>query len=176
MSSVRLRRALSAAALLCASPMLIGGLGPRQNFEERLLAAHNRERNTMGVEPLKWDPVLARTARDWARYLARTGKFEHSPDSPWYAEQEGENLWAGSVGYYQPESMVGLWVAEKREFKAGVFPNNSRSGDVEDVGHYTQLIWSRTGAVGCALEKGRDEDFLVCRYTSAGNVPGERPV
>ena len=176
MSRSRLRRAVSAAALLCASPMLIGGLGPRQNLEERLLAAQNRERDALGVEALKWDPVLANEARDWARYLARTGKFEHSPDGPWYAEQEGENLWAGTVGYYQPESMVGLWVAEKRVFKAGVFPNNSRSGDVEDVGHYTQLIWSQTGSVGCAVEKGREEDILVCRYTRAGNVPGERPV
>ena len=115
-------------------------------------------------------------ARDWARYLPRTGRFEHSQDDPWYAEPEGENLWAGTVGYFQPEAMVGLWTSEKRSFKAGVFPNNSRSGQVEDVGHYTQLIGSRRGAVACALEKGREEDVLVCRYTRAGNVPGERPV
>ena len=72
--------------------------------------------------------------------------------------------------------MVGLWTAEKRDYKPGVFPNNSRSGDVEDVGHYTQLIWSNTGAVGCALARGQDEDFLVCRYSQAGNVLGERPI
>ena len=176
MSRSRLRRALSAAVLLAVSPMLIGGLGARQNLEERLLAAHNRERDALGVEPLEWDPILARSARDWARYLARTGRFEHSPDGPWYAEPEGENLWAGTPDHFQPEAMVGLWIAEKRDFKAGVFPNNSRSGRVADVGHYTQLIWSRTGSVGCALEKGRAEDVLVCRYTRAGNVPGERPV
>ena len=172
----RSRRIAAAMALLCASPVLQGGLGPRQNFEERLLAAHNRERDAIGVEALKWDPVLARTAREWARYLARSGRFEHSPDNPWWAEPEGENLWAGTVNYYQPESMVGLWAAEKRNYKAGVFPNNSRTGRVESVGHYTQLIWARTGAVGCALERGRHEDFLVCRYTQAGNVLGERPV
>ena len=130
----------------------------------------------MGAAPLKWDPVLARSARDWAEYLARSGKFQHSPDSPWYSEPEGENLWAGTVGYYQPESMVGLWTAEKREFKQGVFPNNSRDGRVESVSHYTQLIWSRTGSVGCALVPGRKEDVLVCRYTQAGNVLGERPI
>jgi hypothetical protein len=155
---------------------MISGVGPRQNFEERLLAAHNRERDAMGVEALRWDPALARSARDWARYLARSGKFEHSPDSPWYSDPEGENLWAGSVGYYQPEAMVGLWTAEKRDFKTGVFPNNSRDGNVESVSHYTQLIWSRTGAVGCALEPNGKEDVLVCRYSQAGNVLGQRPI
>jgi hypothetical protein len=176
MSRSRLRRVTSAIALVCVSPVLLGGLGPRQNFEERLLASQNRERDAMGVAPLTWDPVLARSARDWARYLARTGRFEHSPDGPWYMEAEGENLWAGTVGYYQPEAMVGLWTAEKRDFKPGVFPNNSRSGRVENVSHYTQLIWARTGAVGCALEKGKEEDVLVCRYTQTGNVLGERPL
>ena len=170
------RRVASALAVLLVAPALISGVGPRQNFEERLLAAHNRERDAMGAAPLKWDPVLARSARDWAEYLARSGKFQHSPDSPWYSDPEGENLWAGTVGYYQPQSMVGLWTAEKRDFKQGVFPNNSRNGRVENVSHYTQLIWSGTGSVGCALAPGRKEDVLVCRYTQAGNVLGERPI
>ena len=176
MSSARLRRIAAAVFIASASPILVGGLAPRQNFDERLLAAHNRERDAIGAAPLKWDPKLARSAQSWASYLAETGKFEHSPDGPWYAEPEGENLWAGTVGYYQPEAMVGLWAAEKRNYKAGVFPNNSRTGQVENVGHYTQVIWSNTGAVGCALARGRTEDFLVCRYSRAGNVLGERPI
>jgi hypothetical protein len=175
MSRSRLHRVAAALALLCISPALQGGVGFRQNFEERLLAAHNRERDAMGAPSLRWDPALARSAEDWARYLARTGKFEHSPDDNWW-DTEGENLWAGTLNYYQPEAMVGLWASEKRDYKPGVFPNNSRSGDVENVGHYTQLIWSRTGAVGCAIARGRDEDFLVCRYSQAGNVLGERPI
>jgi hypothetical protein len=176
MSGSRLRRVASVIGLLCVSPAMISGVGARQNFDERLLAAHNRERDAMGAAPLKWDPVLARSARDWAEYLARSGKFEHSKDDPWYADPEGENLWAGTVGYFQPESMVGLWTAEKRDFKPGVFPNNSRDGQVENVSHYTQLIWSRTGSVGCALAPGKEEDVLVCRYSEAGNVLGQRPI
>src|SRR6476619_3713778 len=174
MSRSQLLRVAAVLALACVSPALQGGVGFRQNFEERLLAAHNRERNAIGAPPLQWDPALARSARDWAAYLARTGKFEHSPDSPWW-DPEGENLWAGTVNYYQPESMVGLWTAEKRDYKAGVFPNNSRSGDVENVGHYTQMIWRSTRQVGCATAVGRQGGFLVCRYSDAGNVYGERP-
>ena len=72
--------------------------------------------------------------------------------------------------------MVGLWVAEKRDFQPGVFPNNSRSGNVEDVGHYTQLIWKETTAVGCSIIRGKQEEFLVCRYSTPGNVIGQRPI
>jgi hypothetical protein len=71
--------------------------------------------------------------------------------------------------------MVHLWVSEKRDYRPGVFPNISRSGDIEQVGHYTQLIWRASRQVGCATAVGRDEEFLVCRYSSAGNVYGERP-
>jgi len=106
MSRSRQRRIAVAVVLLLASPVLQGGLGPQQNFEERLLAAHNRERDAIGTAPLKWDPVLARSARDWAQYLARTGRFEHSPDSPWWSDPEGENLWAGTVGYYSASREV----------------------------------------------------------------------
>ena len=139
-----------------------------------MLAAHNRERTAAGVEPLQWDERLADSAADWADYLAATGRFEHSPDDPG-AKPEGENLWAGTPARFQPEAMVGLWVAEKRHFKPGVFPDNSRSGRVEEVSHYTQLMWRRSGMVGCALRRGRGEDVLVCRYSAAGNVIGERP-
>jgi cysteine-rich secretory family protein len=71
--------------------------------------------------------------------------------------------------------MVRLWASEKRDYRPGIFPANSRSGDVENVGHYTQMIWRQSRQVGCATAVGRHEEFLVCRYSAAGNVYGERP-
>ena len=168
-------RRVLAAVLSCAAPFLLGGLGFRQNFETRLLAAHNRERAVVGAPTLHWDPQLAAGAKDWANHLATENRFEHSPDEPG-VEPKGENLWAGSVDRFQPETMVGLWVAEKSDYRPGVFPDNSRSGAVERVSHYTQLIWVRTNKVGCALARGQKEDFLVCRYSQPGNVIGQRPV
>lgn len=160
--------------LFIATPALTGALGPRQAFDDRLLAAHNRERLAVGAAPLSWDPQLAASARRWAKHLAATNTFVHSNQPG--SESEGENLWAGTAGFYQPERMVGLWAAEKRYYKVGVFPNNSSTGNVADVGHYTQLIWARTERVGCALAHGTEEDFLVCRYKRAGNVVGEAPI
>jgi hypothetical protein len=100
-----------------ASPLLIGSVGLRTQFEDRLLAAHNRERYAMSVPMLQWDPKLARGASTWAAHLSRSGKFEHSPDDP-RREPVGENIWGGTPKAYAPESMVGLWIAEKRQFKS----------------------------------------------------------
>jgi hypothetical protein len=170
---VQTKKILPIVLLLC-SPLLIGGTATRADFNQRLLAAHNAERAIIGVPPLQWNPQLAADARVWADDLAATGRFEHSPDEPG-AEPQGENLWAGTPRAFSPEAMVHLWVAEKRDYRPGVFPNNSRSGDVENVGHYTQMIWRESRQVGCATAVGRNEEFLVCRYSRAGNVYGERP-
>lgn len=167
-------RKIAAAALLVLSPVLIGGTATRADFNTRLLAAQNAERAAIGVAPLSWNDQLASDARAWARELAATGRFEHSPD-PAGKEPQGENLWAGTPRAFSPEAMVHLWAAEKRDYRPGVFPNISKSGDVENVGHYTQLIWRSTNQVGCATAVGQSEEVLVCRYSRAGNVYGERP-
>lgn len=167
-------RSIFPIALLLCSPLLIGGTATRADFNQRLLTAHNAERAAIGVPPLQWNPQLAADARVWANEMATTGRFEHSPDEPGQAPQ-GENLWAGTPRAFSPEAMVHLWVSEKGDYRPGVFPSNSRSGDVEHVGHYTQLIWRASRQVGCATAVGRDEEFLVCRYSEPGNVYGERP-
>ena len=161
--------------LTAVTPTLLGSIGPRSNFDVRILAAHNRERASMSVPPLQWDNRLASDASGWARQLSRTGRFEHSPD-PAGHELQGENIWGGTPGHYGAEDMVALWVAEKKNYKAGVFPTNSRSGRVEDVSHYTQLVWKRTLRVGCAVSAAGAEEILVCRYSAAGNVVGQAPI
>jgi hypothetical protein len=154
--------------------MLVGAQGFRNDLDARLLASHNRERAMLGLEPMRWNPELARGAQDWANRLARTGRFEHSPDAP-HEPPLGENIWGGTPGAYQPENMVGLWISEKRFFKPGVFPANSTTGRVDDVSHYTQVIWSDTREVGCGVSEGVGEDILVCRYKSPGNIRGLVP-
>lgn len=161
-------------ALLLLSPLLLGATAVRADFNSRLLAAHNVERASLGVPTLGWDPLLAADARRWANELAATGRFEHSADEPGKPLQ-GENLWAGTPRAFSPEAMVASWKAERADYRPGIFPNNSRSGDVENVGHYTQLIWRNSRRVGCASAVGRNEEFLVCRYSEAGNITGQRP-
>src|SRR5438067_10040579 len=142
-------------------------------FPSRILVAHNAVRARAGVSPLVWDNALGSAAALYAAQMAFTGRFEHSnrkarPDT-------GENLWMGTHGTFPVEAMIGGWTSEKRWFVPGVFPGNSRTGNWEDVGHYTQMIWSTTTRVGCALAATPRVDYLVCRYSGAGNIDG-RPV
>ena len=167
------RSRLAAGALLLAAPLLIGATSLASIFDARILAVHNRERAALGVPPLRWDPALVVSAQRWADHLAATGTFAHAAETP--SDPQGENLWAGTKGYFPLEAQVEAWVREKRYFKPGTFPNNSVTGKVADVGHYTQLVWRDTREVGCAQASGTREDVLVCRYSSAGNYVGEKP-
>jgi hypothetical protein len=169
----RWKSLVAASAVVLIAPAVMGAINPQMTFDRSILAAHNRERLKLGLQPLVWNDTLAQSAQLWADHLASTGRFEHAPENR--RAPEGENLWAGTKGYYSTEAMVDAWAREKRHFKYGVFPNNSTTGNVEDVGHYTQMVWRATSEVGCAKAASSDEDILVCRYAEAGNYIGERP-
>ncbi|MCR0984269.1 CAP domain-containing protein [Roseomonas populi] len=150
----------------CLLPLLLAacatGAGPA-DLSSRLLAVHARERAAVGVPPLRWDPALAADADRWARNLARSGRLAHEPGI-----NEGENLWSGTRGAFTPEQMAGAWVAERTAFRAG-------ARDLARTGHYTQMVWRGTTAMGCALAAGAGQDVLVCRYSPPGNIAGRSP-
>jgi hypothetical protein len=70
--------------------------------------------------------------------------------------------------------MVGAWGGEKKLFREGIFPNCKASHSAV-VGHYTQIVWRNTTAVGCALVGNGTNDYLVCRYSTPGNIYGQKP-
>ncbi len=142
---------------------------PKPSFSARLLATHNSERTRLGLSALIWDEKLATSSNLWAQKLATSGEFEHDP-----ATNFGENLWAGTKGAFGAEHMVQAWISERKDFIPGAFPNVSKTGNVSDVGHYTQIIWRDTKRVGCALASSRTQDVLVCRYDPPGNFEGEK--
>jgi hypothetical protein len=137
-----------------------------------MLAVHNRERTRLAIKPLVWDSALAAAASAYGRQLIPLGRLRHSSSKS--RPGQGENLWMGTHGAYSLERMAGGWAEERRIFRAGAFPDVSTSGKWADVAHYTQMVWRGTTRVGCALEQGRQWDYLVCRYAPAGNVVGQR--
>ena len=138
----------------------------------RVLRVHNAERARVGAVPLIWDPALASASQAYAFRLAPTGRLKHSSKAE--RGRTGENLWMGTRGAYPVESMVGAWAAERRHFRPGLFPNNSRTGNWADVGHYTAMIWPTTTRVGCGLGAAGNFEVLVCRYAPSGNIDGRR--
>jgi hypothetical protein len=138
-------------------------------LERVMLSRHNAARAAVGLAPLAWDEGLAADARGYADEMARSGRFAHADQ-----HGEGENLFTGTRGAYSYAEMIDLWLAERRDFVNAATPGFSRTGRAGDVAHYTQIVWRGTHAVGCALASNARDDFLVCRYSPAGNVVGER--
>ena len=167
----RAARMLGAAA--GALLLVLFGHAAASDFDDAILAAHNRARAEVGAPPLIWNAALADGAMNWARHLAERGRLAHSPSSD--RGSLGENLWMGTAGRYSAGDMVGGWTAEKKDFVYGIFPAVALDGDWRAVGHYTQVVWRESRAVGCALATSRDWDVLVCRYSPAGNTVGQRP-
>ena len=155
------------ALLLLAGPQPANATLPR-DIQTRILAVHNATRAEVGVAPLKWDDRLATDAERWARHLAQINMLEHWGTHGEPSNGEGENLWMGSRGYFSVEQMTGNWAAEKTAFRH----LRRWEDDFGHVGHYTQMVWRSTTAVGCAIAGNLQFEFLVCRYAPQGNFVG----
>ena len=136
-----------------------------------ILQHHNTYRSALQLPDLVWLPALAADALAWARHLAEIDKGQHDQD---IVGKEGENLWWGTAGAFQFGDMVDAWGSEKKLFRYGAFPD-CRVNRAAVVGHYTQIVWRNTQAVGCALVGNGKTDYLVCRYSPPGNFYGQKP-
>ena len=137
-----------------------------------VLNAHNLARDRFGVPALAWSDELAAAAMGHAQYMASTGIYGHD-QSPGRRKKAGENLWRGQRGVFSYNVMIGVMIDEARHFRAGAFPDNSRTGEWHDVAHYTQIVWPTTTNVGCALASSATTDYFVCRYSPTGNKDGQ---
>jgi uncharacterized protein YkwD len=132
---------------------------------EQMLRAHNAVRKQMGIRALVWSEQLAEYAQEWADYLLASGEFKHRTD-----HRYGENLYAIVGASAKPEDVVREWASEaaQYDYKANVCMS-------EKCGHYTQVVWRQSRAVGCAVARETLREIWVCNYNPPGNVIGERP-
>jgi pathogenesis-related protein 1 len=141
---------------------------------DAFVEAHNRHRAEVSpaadppLPPVRWSDELAATARAWAKRCV----FEHRQSD------YGENLGAGT-DRIDPAAMVAGWASESAHFDHR--RNRCASGKV--CGHYTQVVWRNSTAIGCAIERcngggpfGGGEWYLwVCNYSPSGNWKDQRP-
>jgi pathogenesis-related protein 1 len=123
--------------------------------------------------------MLAADAKLYAEHLVATGEFAH-PSADWVAAHptghEGENL-AGNrhspSSPSSPSSMARMqqgWIAEKNSYQG----KPSATGGTT-TGHYAQMVWRTTTAVGCGIASAGGYDVLSCRYSPPGNIIGQKP-
>ncbi|RAL49428.1 hypothetical protein DM860_012861 [Cuscuta australis] len=121
-----------------------------ENSIAAYLEAHNaaREGLTSAEEGLlSWNATLADYAENYAKKMASStgcSDLYHSG-----SEEYGENLAWGSGEFMTGKAAVEMWVSEKANYTYAT--NSCKTGQM--CGHYTQVVWKATAAVGCARTK-----------------------
>ncbi|CAL5078154.1 unnamed protein product [Urochloa decumbens] len=141
-----------------------------QNDPQDYVDLHNAARNDVGVGAVSWDDDVAAFAQSYAAERAGDCALQHSGGGP---NGYGENLFMGGAGAdWSASDAVGLWVAEKQWYDHD--SNSCAAG--ETCGHYTQVVWRDSTAIGCArVVCDNGGVFITCNYNPPGNVDGQNP-
>ncbi|KAI8904690.1 CAP domain-containing protein [Gorgonomyces haynaldii] len=115
--------------------------------DQACLDKHNGIRQKLGLVPLRWDNGLASSAAGTSSYLAGLGYLKHT--------RAGENL---ASGIRSCAAAAQLWLDEKDLYNG----EGIGQGDFHAYGHYTQMIYPSTRAVGCAGDKSKT--YWTCHY------------
>ncbi|ROV98473.1 hypothetical protein VPNG_08511 [Cytospora leucostoma] len=140
--------------------------------QQEALDIQNSARSDVSETALTWDDDLASDALSWAEHLASTagssGTLTHASGTG-----EGENLYWQSNSDTPYTNAANAWVDEKSEYNGEAITG---TGNFEEYGHYTQIIWESTTKVGLGVASdGAGGYYVVARYSPEGNVIGETP-
>ncbi|OJD32700.1 extracellular scp domain protein [Diplodia corticola] len=136
-------------------------------FKSTVLNISNTVRQNYNASALLWNNTLADYAQAWSEGC----RFEHS-NGPY-----GENL---AATYPSAADAVTAWANESQHFTF------ADPGFSEGTGHFSQMVWKGTAAMGCgrtncgSVDEGGDGDdadadgwYVVCSYWPRGNVLGQ---
>jgi len=147
---------------LC-SLIFVLGLVQGQVIQTDVLAYVNNYRRLHDAPPVMYDTSLETGAVTWAGHLAVIQSLVHSVSNGTY----GENLGVITNSATAWQHVIDLWYAEgtNYDYAAGQFSATA--------GHFTQLVWKATTAIG--IGQALDSQgllWVVMRFHPAGNVVG----
>ena len=161
-----LKNLLILSFVLFASSWYSDQSGLNEDITEAL-NVHNEARDEVGVNAVVWSISLANDAEEYAKKLAKSGRFEHSKS------EDGENLYWYSSTHQSPMTEASKsWYEEIQlyRYRKCCGPNFS------DTGHYTQMVWGNTTEIGIGVAVSKSgETYVVARYNPAGNFQGQFP-
>jgi len=154
-----------------------------------MLDAHNEYRSGAGssdMTMMEWDDRLARLAQE----IADRCKFTHTNtgrSNKFGYGYIGENIYLASRWFPSaeiPQDVTDLWWGEKEFYNY----NTKACRPGEMCGHYTQMAWAQSYALGCAytrcssvtdagivLPKFSQGHLVFCHYGPGGNIGSARP-
>jgi hypothetical protein len=172
----------------------VGGTGSSptggvSNFIRDCLDQHNLKRSNLktldgqSVSTLSWNDTLAKRAEEWAMELLKQNGDENEDIDLVHSSNDDRDSGENLVSYLDTGAnfkdgadicirAVEDWYKEWRIYKGEVLPN----GNFDGYGHYTQLAWDTTRALGCgyAVNKAGIKVFVACHYYPKGNIQGQR--
>jgi pathogenesis-related protein 1 len=134
-----------------------------------------------GEPPLVCDPIAAQVALNYANKCTFMHNANRNSDYSALGGTGGlgENL---AEGYMLTAAQaVSLWVSEGQYYDHST--NTCSAPANQSCGHYTQVVWKATTAVGCALvtctmnspSGGGSWQLAVCDFSPPGNYVGQPP-
>jgi pathogenesis-related protein 1 len=157
-------------ALVALALAMAAATAAAQNSPRDFVRLHNAARTAVGVGPVSWDNTVAAYARRYAEKRRGDCALVHSRNSPY-----GENIFWGSSGKaWSAADAVALWVGEKKYYHHDTNSCSAPAG--QSCGHYTQVVWRNSKAIGCArVGCNNGGTFIICSYNPPGNVVGQSP-
>ncbi|XP_071785877.1 uncharacterized protein [Asterias amurensis] len=159
-----------------------------QDEQLLFLETHNVVRGKVEPEAadmkfMEWDVNLAAMAQQWSDMCI----FDHGQPTPnlspdFAINKIGQNLFLSTSGQGRrpnAEGIVNAWFNEIRYYSY----ETGSCQDGKKCGHYTQIAWASTYAVGCGMSFCETADktshdnvwIATCNYGPNGNVRGAKP-
>lgn len=144
------------------------------SYSDIVVAHHNVHRSNHSASALSWDADLAATAAS----IAATCIYEHNTTAN--GGGYGQNIAAGVASDNVSAVISDLFYNGEVNYFDGLYGEaDPDMTNFEDWGHFSQIVWKDTTAVGCATydcsssglaNTGGDVSpyFTVCNYSPAG--------
>ncbi|KAI9923610.1 hypothetical protein ASPWEDRAFT_172072 [Aspergillus wentii DTO 134E9] len=167
----------AAPTTLATSTSSASGSSPTNAYQSAILYNHNVHRSNHSASSLEWSASLESSART----LANKCVYQHdtSIDGGGYGQNIGYGVEADNIG----QMISNLMYNDEMGYFANLYGQANPDMSLFDSwGHFTQIVWKASTAVGCAtvtcqslgnVDSSQPLPFTVCNYNPAGNYDGE---
>jgi hypothetical protein len=135
-------------------PQIPGGnIAEAQQF----ISFHKLKRCWHNVPNLRWNDNIASSARDHAKKCT-------------FMKDEKNTVWGESIAFEKGSGIIALQDKWYMQFLQFPFGNKNGNGYTRE---FTQMVWKSSTDFGCASVYCGEINYVVCRYSPAGNVPDQ---